>query len=173
MYLRCNLQPRAEQNLSKYTQIYAEREAEGNRVTKGHVLSKLLASYPTYICGDAEKLKASIFQSDEKIEGSVIQVNLNITENAYKKLNELKTLLDKETGRSLFPAQVVDILLICVLKTEILNTESEIVKDIDNKELAKCLLDYAYILLTAEKLPANLNNAKNGLVTVLRNNFLL
>ena len=40
MYLRCNLQPRAEQNLSKYTQIYAEREAEGNRVTKGHVLSK-------------------------------------------------------------------------------------------------------------------------------------
>lgn len=98
---------------------------------------------------------------------------MNITENAYKKLNELKTLLDKETGRSLFPAQVVDILLICVLKTEILNTESEIVKDIDNKELAKCLLDYAYILLTAEKLPANLNNAKNGLVTVLRNNFLL
>lgn len=59
MYLRCNLQPRAEQNLSKYTQIYAEREAEGNRVTKGHVLSKLLASYPTLHMPRCRKVKSS------------------------------------------------------------------------------------------------------------------
>lgn len=65
-------------------------------------------------------MRKAIAESDVKEEGGGISVNLNITTGANEKLEELKKILDKETGRSLFPAQVLDILLIYLLRQRFL-----------------------------------------------------
>lgn len=65
-------------------------------------------------------LRKAIAESDVKEEGGGTLVNLNITTGANEKLEELKKILDKETGRSLFPAQVLDILLIYLLRQRFL-----------------------------------------------------
>mgnify|MGYP001523781055 CR=1 FL=1 len=65
-------------------------------------------------------LRKAIAESDVKEEGGGISVNLNITTGTNEKLEELKKILDKETGRSLFPAQVLDILLIYLLRQRFL-----------------------------------------------------
>ena len=65
-------------------------------------------------------LRKAIAESDVKEEGGGVSVNLNITTGTNEKLEELKKILDKETGRSLFPAQVLDILLIYLLRQRFL-----------------------------------------------------
>lgn len=65
-------------------------------------------------------LRKAIAESDVKEEDEGTLVNLNITTGANEKLEELKKILDKETGRSLFPAQVLDILLIYLLRQRFL-----------------------------------------------------
>lgn len=65
-------------------------------------------------------MRKAIAESDVKEEGGGISVNLNITTGTNEKLEELKKILDKETGRSLFPAQVLDILLIYLLRQRFL-----------------------------------------------------
>ena len=65
-------------------------------------------------------LRKAIAESDVKEEDGGTSVNLNITTGANEKLEELKKILDKETGRSLFPAQVLDILLIYLLRQRFL-----------------------------------------------------
>lgn len=65
-------------------------------------------------------LRKAIAESDVKEEDGGTLVNLNITTGANEKLEELKKILDKETGRSLFPAQVLDILLIYLLRQRFL-----------------------------------------------------
>lgn len=65
-------------------------------------------------------LRKAIAESDVKEEDGDTLVNLNITTGANEKLEELKKILDKETGRSLFPAQVLDILLIYLLRQRFL-----------------------------------------------------
>lgn len=65
-------------------------------------------------------LRKAIAESDVKEEDRDTLVNLNITTGANEKLEELKKILDKETGRSLFPAQVLDILLIYLLRQRFL-----------------------------------------------------
>lgn len=65
-------------------------------------------------------MRKAIAESDVKEEDGDTLVNLNITTGANEKLEELKKNLDKETGRSLFPAQVLDILLIYLLRQRFL-----------------------------------------------------
>lgn len=65
-------------------------------------------------------LRKAIAESDVKEEDGDTLVNLNITTGVNEKLEELKKILDKETGRSLFPAQVLDILLIYLLRQRFL-----------------------------------------------------
>lgn len=65
-------------------------------------------------------MRKAIAESDVKEEDGGTLVNLNITTGANEKLEELKKILDKETGRSLFPAQVLDILLIYLLRQRFL-----------------------------------------------------
>lgn len=65
-------------------------------------------------------MRKAIAESDVKEEDGGISVNLNITTGTNEKLEELKKILDKETGRSLFPAQVLDILLIYLLRQRFL-----------------------------------------------------
>lgn len=65
-------------------------------------------------------MRKAIAESDVKEEDEDTLVNLNITTGANEKLEELKKILDKETGRSLFPAQVLDILLIYLLRQRFL-----------------------------------------------------
>ena len=65
-------------------------------------------------------MRKAIAESDVKEEGGGVSVNLNITTGTNEKLEELKKILDKETGRSLFPAQVLDILLIYLLRQRFL-----------------------------------------------------
>lgn len=164
MYLRCKLQSRALNNLKLYTQ----KKFEGMRVTKGYVVSELLHNYPLYI-GDALVLQEAIAESDMKEEGGGVAVNLNITAEANEQLEKLKSFLDKKTGRSLFPAQIVDILVLCALKSN----GCPIMQDVPNQRLAKALLDCAYKLLVEETLPVNLARARTGLVQLLQENALL
>lgn len=166
MYLRTKLQQRAHSNLD----VRTEQKYPGMRVTKGYVISELLVSYQTFI-RDPDILKKAIAESDIKEEGGGIAVNLNITNEANEKLEELKKILDNETGRSLFPAQILDILLICAVNSGE-ETEKR-VKDIPNKELAKALMDYAYKLLTEQTPSVSVMNAKPGLVNVLMKNHLI
>lgn len=65
-------------------------------------------------------MRKAIAESDVKEEDGDTLANLNITTGANEKLEELKKILDKETGRSLFPAQVLDILLIYLLRQRFL-----------------------------------------------------
>lgn len=65
-------------------------------------------------------MRKAIAESDVKEEDGGVSVNLNITTGTNEKLEELKKILDKETGRSLFPAQVLDILLIYLLRQRFL-----------------------------------------------------
>lgn len=167
MYLRTKLQPRAIINLNKR----GELKYPGMRVTRGYVVSELLSTYQCYI-RDPDILRKAIAESDVKEEGGGIAVNLNITTEANEKLEELKKILDKETGRSMFPAQVLDILLICAANTTEYGTE-EIVRKIPNSDLAKALMDYAFKLLTEETPSVNVMNARTGLINVLVENHLL
>lgn len=165
MYIRAKLQQRARQNLA----IRTEQKYPGMRVTKGYVISELLVSFPSFI-RDPENLKRAIAESDIKDEGGGIPVNLNITSEANEKLQKLKNILDKETGRSLFPAQILDILLICAINS---CDEKKVTEDIHDKELAKALLDYAYKLLTEQTPSVCVMNAKPGLARVLRENHFI
>lgn len=166
MYLRTKLQPRAITNLELYTR--SQDRYKGMRVTKGFVVTNLLNDYPLYI-RDAAALQSAIAESDIKQEGSGTAVNLNITVGANDKLADLKKLLDKETGRSLFPAQVIDILLICALN---LNGRPP-VKEVSDKQLAKVMMEYAYKLLTEEVLPVNISNARSDIIKIFEDNCLL
>lgn len=165
MYLRTKLQPRAHDNLNRR----GELKYPGMRVTKGYVASELLMSYQSFI-RDTERVRKAIAESDIKEEGGGIAVNLNITNEANEKLEELKRILDKETGRSLFPAQVLDILLICAVDTD---DSTEQIREIPDKDLAKALMDCAYKILTEETLSINIMNARTGLINVLVENHLL
>lgn len=164
MYLRTKLQARAHDNLIRRS----EQKYPGMRVTKGYVASELLLNYHSYI-GDADRVRKAIAESDIKGEGGGIATNLNITNEANEKLAELKDILDRETGRSLFPAQVLDILLICALDTD---DSTEQTREIPDKDLAKVLMDLAYKILIDEP-SIDIINAKGGLINVLVENHLL
>jgi len=70
-----------------------------------------LYTFQSYI-RNPDILRKAIAESDVKEEDGDTLVNLNITTGANEKLEELKKILDKETGRSLFPAQVLLIYLL-------------------------------------------------------------
>lgn len=167
MYLRAKLQPRAHDNLTKR----GEMKYPGMRVTKGYVVSELLMTFQSYI-RDQQVLWEAITESDIKEEGGGVAVNLNITTEANEKLEELKRILDKETGRSLFPAQIIDILLICATNTTD-DAAKGIAKEIPDKDLAKALMEYAFKLLTEETISVNMMNAKPGLISALAENHLI
>lgn len=167
MYLRTRLQRRAHDNLTRR----GEMKYPGMRVTKGYIISELLMTFPIYI-RDHQILWNAITESDIKEEGGGFAVNLNITTEANEKLEELKKILDKETGRSLFPAQIIDILLICAINTTE-DAAKETAKEIPDKDLAKALMEFAFKLLTEETLSVNMMNAKTELISVLAENHLI
>lgn len=108
MYLRAKMQRRALENLARYT----EARFGGQRVTKGYALSEAVENYQSYV-DDLELLHKAITESDIKDEGPGTPVNFNVRQEANESLNAFKQKLDELTGRSLFPAQVIDILLLC------------------------------------------------------------
>ena len=125
MYQRSKMQARALDNLARYTEYYYK----GQRVTKGYVLSQVLGKYSIHTF-DKGMLLEAIKLSDIKEEGPGTPVNFNITYEANEQLNQLKQSLDAITGRSFFPAQVIDILLIYATKKlghkEIEKNETEV-----------------------------------------------
>lgn len=141
MYLRVKMQQRALDNLA----FVKEKQFSGMRVTKGFIISKLLCEYGGYI--NSKRIDPAIELSDMKQEGGGVPVTLSITADANKSLALFKTFLDVRTQRSFFPAQILDILLICV--RDVYDKSFEV----DHKELAKMLMDAAYTLLTEEALP--------------------
>lgn len=166
MYLRSKLQTRALENLKIITQA----KYPNMRVTKGYVVSELLSNYQSLI-KDTDMLKKAILESDVKEEGGNTAVNFNITVEANEKLWDLKKLLDKETGRSFFPAQILDILFICAKNG---NGDNQVmITPVSDEELAKVLLDYAYRLLTEDTLSVNCLNAKDDILKALTANHLL
>lgn len=144
------MQTRALENLARYTDYYFK----GQRVTKGFVLSHALKDYMLYI-DDQALLLESIEESDIKDEGSGTPVNFNITQEANENLNNLKQKLDQITGRSLFPAQVIDILLLCA--THKMNEDSDTVDvahDSENMDVSN--IDGVELLRRVNELAAKL-----------------
>lgn len=144
------MQTRALENLARYTDYYFK----GQRVTKGFVLSHALKDYMLYI-DDQALLLESIEESDIKDEGSGTPVNFNITQEANENLNNLKQKLDQITGRSLFPAQVIDILLLCA--THKMNGDSDTVDvahDSENMDVSN--IDGVELLRRVNELAAKL-----------------
>lgn len=111
MYQRSKLQARALDNLARYTEHYYK----GQSVRKGYVLSQILSKYDINTF-DKGRLLEAIELSDVKEEGPGTPVNFNITYDANEQLMQLKQRLDSIAGRSFFPAQVIDILLIYATK---------------------------------------------------------
>ena len=144
MYQRSKMQARALDNLARYTEYYYK----GQRVTKGYVLSQVLGKYSIHTF-DKGMLLEAIKLSDIKEEGPGTPVNFNITYEANEQLNQLKQSLDAITGRSFFPAQVIDILLIYATKKlghkEIEKNEIEVGIEINTLRVeAISLLLHAY-----------------------------
>lgn len=152
-------------------EAYKAKEFPGMRVTKGFVISELLTRYPVLI-RDSNQLNEAVHKSDIREEGGGIAVNLNITNDANEKLAELKKLLDYDTGRSLFPAQLLDILLILAVNSSKEENE-EISDNTDDKVLARALIDFSFKLLTEEIHSANVREARIGFITILKKNHLL
>ncbi len=107
MYIRSKLQQNALDCLTDYT----ESHFSGMRVTRGYVVSRILSQWEHFLSEEA-MVERALQISDEK-KGHGIPVNLNVTSQAFEQLNCAKLKLDQYTGRSLFPAQVIEILLIC------------------------------------------------------------
>lgn len=107
MYIRSKLQQNALDLLAAYT----ESHFPSMRVTRGYVVSKILGQWEELL-SEQKMIEKGLEISDEK-KGPGIPVNLNVTSQAYEQLNGAKQKLDQYSGRSLFPAQVLEILLIC------------------------------------------------------------
>lgn len=163
MLIRTKLQPRAIENINTLKDEMYPRD----NVTKGHIVSELLEK-SDFITADKYLLSEAIHESDIKNEGGGIPVNLTITAEANNELQKLKHQLDKATGRSFFPAQVIDIVAIMAVSTlsEKKNT------NVSDEKLAKALLDIAYMLLTNHQ-GINLRNAKYEMIDALKRNNMI
>lgn len=152
MYQRSKMQARALDNLARYTEYYYK----GQRVTKGYVLSQVLGKYSIHTF-DKGMLLEAIKLSDIKEEGPGTPVNFNITYEANEQLNQLKQSLDAITGRSFFPAQVIDILLIYVTKK------------LGHKEIEKNEIEVGIEIntLRVEAISLLLHASENTLINVL------
>lgn len=138
MYIRSKLQQNALELLAAYT----ESHFSGMRVTRGYVISKILLNCEKLLSN--EKNVAKAFEISDKKKGLGIPVNLNITSQAYEQLTKAKLKLDMFTGRSLFPAQVIEILLICATDEE--------VDQMGNEDKEKSNDDFQEALAAFEKL---------------------
>lgn len=152
MYQRSKMQARALDNLARYTEYYYK----GQRVTKGYVLSQVLGKYSIHTF-DKGMLLEAIKLSDIKEEGPGTPVNFNITYEANEQLNQLKQSLDAITGRSFFPAQVIDILLIYATKK------------LEHKEIEKNEIEVGIEIntLRVEAISLLLHASENTLINVL------
>ena len=152
MYQRSKMQARALDNLARYTEYYYK----GQRVTKGYVLSQVLGKYSIHTF-DKGMLIEAIKLSDIKEEGPGTPVNFNITYEANEQLNQLKQSLDAITGRSFFPAQVIDILLIYATKK------------LGHKEIEKNEIEVGIEIntLRVEAISLLLHASENTLINVL------
>lgn len=152
MYQRSKMQARALDNLARYTEYYYK----GQRVTKGYVLSQVLGKYSIHTF-DKGMLLEAIKLSDIKEEGPGTPVNFNITYEANEQLNQLKQSLDAITGRSFFPAQVIDILLIYATKK------------LGHKEIEKNEIEVGIEIntLRVEAISLLLHASENTLINVL------
>lgn len=146
------MQARALDNLARYTEYYYK----GQRVTKGYVLSQVLGKYSIHTF-DKGMLLEAIKLSDIKEEGPGTPVNFNITYEANEQLNQLKQSLDAITGRSFFPAQVIDILLIYATKK------------LGHKEIEKNEIEVGIEIntLRVEAIALLLHASENTLINVL------
>ena len=146
------MQARALDNLARYTEYYYK----GQRVTKGYVLSQVLGKYSIHTF-DKGMLLEAIKLSDIKEEGPGTPVNFNITYEANEQLNQLKQSLDAITGRSFFPAQVIDILLIYATKK------------LGHKEIEKNEIEVGIEIntLRVEAISLLLHASENTLINVL------
>lgn len=165
MYLRVSVQQRVIDNISKLRAM----QNLGTRVRDGYILNPYLENYERYT-ENSYSLEKSIQESDKKQDGPGISINLNLTANACDRLTELKNYLDQYTNRRFFPAQVIDILLICVM--ELLENPDDNIR-ISDEKLAKILLDLGYEILVKDKLDLHKHQAKEEIIHVLINNNLL
>lgn len=149
MYQRSKMQARALDNLARYTEHYYN----GQRVTKGYVLSQILSKYDIHTF-DKERLLEAIELSDVKEEGPGTPVNFNISYEANKHLVQLKQRLDSIAGRSFFPAQVIDILLIYATE------------DLGHEETRK-EIEYSIDSIRIEAISLILNASANTLVDII------
>lgn len=166
MYQRLSVQ----QRVCDFLDWEKDRKWRDIRVRPGHMINPYLENYEKYI-SDPSILQQAIAESEIKQEGVATSINFNISNEAGKKLSELKGVLDQTTQRHLYPAQVLDILLICVrLGSESQNDKK---RDISDKEIAMILLDFVRDLIGSEIMPINKINAKQDIIEVLEKNNLL
>lgn len=145
MYLRVNEQERFLENLA----LLKQSEYPAQRVTNGYVVSHYLEIYKRYL-SSMEAIDRALIESDSK-QGAAKAVGLNLRETAYQNLKQLKEDLDRATGRKLFPAQVLDILLLLVLdKKSSGEQDGAETDDIRSSDIVYALVPALVLLLKSE-----------------------
>ena len=166
MYQRLNVQ----QRVCDWLAWEKDRKWKDIRVRPGHMINPYLETFEKYISNQGI-LQRAIAESEIKQEGAATSINFNISNEAGKKLSELKGILDEKMQRHIFPGQALDILLLCVrLETEMQNDTG---RDISDKEIVIVLLDLVRDILDGGNIPINKIKAKQEMVEILKENNLL
>jgi len=167
MYQRLNVQKR----ILEFLDWDKEKNYPGIRVKPGYQVNPYLEHYENYISNNAI-LQDAIRESDIKAEGTAENsINFNLSAEAARNLQELKGLLDEKTGRHFYPAQVLDILLICVRSCAENPSISE--KAIHDTDLCIALNELIGDLLSRKELSTSKAKAKAQIIEVLLQNNLL
>lgn len=165
MYQRLYVQRR----VSDFLEWVKERNWKNIRVSPGHMITPYLENYEKYI-SNTNVLKQAIAESEIKEEGVATSINFNISSEAGRKLLELKGILDERTQRHLYPAQVLDILLLCVKLGEDTIKNKE---DVSDKELAVFLLDFVQDLISGVDMSVKKIAVKDKIIKVLLENNVI
>lgn len=165
-YQRLNVQSR----VVEFLKWDKKRNYEGIRVRPGYQVNQYLENFEKYI-HNPQILDTAICESDIKQDGSATSINFNLSLQASRNLQQLKTMLDERTNRHLFPAQVLDIFLICVKElTEKPPVEN---RSISDKEVALVLNEFVGDLIAERQLNSRKAKAKQAIVETLIKNDLL
>lgn len=163
-YQRLNVQHRVADFLS----WDKDKNYKNIRVRPGFQVNPYLENFEKYI-SDPYTLQRAINESEKKQEGTAISINFNLSAEASRKLAELKGIIDERAERHLYPAQVLDILLICV-KIETEKPSNKIFKD---KDIALVLNELVGDLISGRDLSVSKAAAKKDIVSILIEHDLL
>lgn len=163
-YQRLNVQKR----VSDFLSWDKEKNHKNVRVRPGFQVNPYLENYEKYI-SDPHILQWAINESEKKQEGTAISINFNLSAEASRKLAELKGVIDAKAERHLYPAQVLDILLICVRK----ESEKPSNRSYTDQDIAIVLNELVGDLIAGKDLSISKAAAKQEIVSILMKHDLL